>query len=148
MSGCHGRAVNLRRHFGQCHKYLSRIDRENILKKYEDLKKIQKIASNQPVSEPGSKGTVKQTTKYYKQCAVCDKTVRRIDVRLTKLYKLKRGTAAYRRTMNMCTPVTEVDTTKASVKVASGTIQVTVDDPFWSVLHITCELALHCRKRQ
>lgn len=104
VSGCHGRALNIKRHFSQCHRYLTKKDRDTIIEKWKDLK-------NRTETD------------------LCSKGVKRIDIHLVNVHKLSRKTQEFKRTFHLAPLVERKDVSVEAVKVASGTVNISVRDP-------------------
>ena len=88
MPGCHGKSINIRRHLSHCHRHLTEADRDNVLLKYKRF------------MTASAEDARKNIHKYpLRQCSVCDKQVRRLDIHLEKIHLLKRRSVMHRRVL-------------------------------------------------
>ena len=127
IKNCAGRAVNIKRHFAHCHKHMTKEDVKNTLKVYDEMKKVAMIVETN--GKPKEKSNLKKGNTYHRQCSICDKEVKRLDVHLVNTHLLKRRSKKYRDILNtshrFCP---EKEDEEVSIEGAAGPITVTVDD--------------------
>lgn len=122
ITGCIGRAVNMNRHFAQCHSYLSRGDRNSAMKKWQEQKSAKGNSEEYQTCPPKIKCEKKM-------CALCDKAVKRIDTHLIRVHKFRRTSLEFRLAFQLCAPQFLPKEVGTSVKVQSGKIDISITDP-------------------
>ena len=135
---CAGIALNLKRHFAQCHKGLTKQDRTAALAAYDKIKKIGRLmAKENPPTEKGIKSKNKMKT-YHRRCKFCDKEFKRIDVHLIKVHLLKRGSRELRHSLREC-PLLEKEAEETqpslTITVESGELELSIKDSFSEMLN-------------
>lgn len=124
IAGCPGRSMNLYRYISQCHWYLTKEDRNNILKKYEQL--VQMSVSTEdapPETKTKPDGSMKCLLH---QCCVCDKNKKRLDAHAEKVDLARRKSSLYNKIMRDFLVLTTQPKNADIVKVSSGKVTITL----------------------
>lgn len=136
LAGCGGRCINIRRHLSQCHKHLNKSDIDTLIEKYSSLQKVvqSKMPKKPPVKDSSSKQ--KSSKKYpSRQCSVCDKRVKRLDIHVEKKHSVKRRTNTFRDIMRQSLVLYQGTDEIETVEVASGKSTISLTDGIKSFLN-------------
>ena len=134
VKGCEGKAVNLRRHLAQCYKDLTLQDRQKALDAYGKLKTIRKSLETGKL--PPEAKFKSKFNRYNVQYNICDRSYKRIDVHLTKVHLLARGTSAYRSAIENCPLLEEEKAEQITIQVESGSLDLSISDSHSTLINV------------